>query len=105
MPGALTPTEVINAWDAGADVVKIFPGSAVGPDYLKALQGPFPGIRLMPTGGVDIGNVKEWLDNGAFALGVGSNLFDKKLLNAGDWKGLEARARAFTDAVAAAREK
>ena len=105
MPGAFTPTEVIKAWNAGADVVKIFPANTVGPSYLKALQGPFPNVRLMPTGGVELDNLKDWFSNGAFAVGVGSNLFDKKMLAAGDWKGLGEKARAFVKGVKAARGK
>src|SRR5262249_174497 len=76
-PGAFKPTEVLAAWEAGADVVKIFPSDSVGPGYLKALHGPFPQIRLMPTGGVDLHNVGEFLKAGACALGVGGSLVKK----------------------------
>ncbi|MBN1809782.1 MAG: bifunctional 4-hydroxy-2-oxoglutarate aldolase/2-dehydro-3-deoxy-phosphogluconate aldolase [Planctomycetes bacterium] len=105
MPGALSPTEVITAWNAGADVVKIFPGSAVGPSYLKALHGPFPDVRLMPTGGVSLDNIPDWLGAGAFALGAGSNLFDKKMVAGGDWAGLESRARAYVEKVREFRDR
>jgi 2-dehydro-3-deoxyphosphogluconate aldolase/(4S)-4-hydroxy-2-oxoglutarate aldolase len=74
LPGALTPTEVVRAFRAGAACVKLFPGSAVGPGYLKALRGPLPHIPLMPTGGVDEKNLAEWLAAGAVAVGMGGNL-------------------------------
>jgi 2-dehydro-3-deoxyphosphogluconate aldolase/(4S)-4-hydroxy-2-oxoglutarate aldolase len=74
LPGALTPTEVVRAFRAGATCVKLFPGSAVGPGYLKALRGPLPHIPLMPTGGVDEKNLGEWLAAGAVAVGMGGNL-------------------------------
>ena len=79
MPGALTPTEIVTAWQAGADVVKIFPASAVGgAKYLKALQGPLPQIQMIPTGGVSLSTAEEFLEAGAFALGVGGDLVDAK---------------------------
>ena len=74
LAGALTPTEVVRAYQAGATCVKLFPGSAVGPGYLKALRGPLPHIPLMPTGGVDEKNLGEWLSAGAVAVGMGGNL-------------------------------
>lgn len=74
MPGCMTPTEITNALKFGVDVIKIFPGSAFGPDYFKAIHGPLPHVNLMPTGGVDAGNVGEWIKNGAFAVGAGSSL-------------------------------
>lgn len=75
--GALSPSEVMRANDLGADVIKIFPGSLVGPSYIKALRGPFPGLNLMPTGGVSKDNIKTWFDAGAFAVGAGSSLCPK----------------------------
>ena len=79
MPGALTPTEIVTAWQAGADVVKVFPCSALGgAKYLKALQGPLPQIQLIPTGGVSLATAEEFLAAGAFALGVGGDLVDAK---------------------------
>ena len=79
MPGALTPTEIVTAWQAGADVVKVFPCSALGgAKYLKALQGPLPQIQVIPTGGVSLSTAEEFLSAGAFALGVGSDLVDAK---------------------------
>jgi 2-dehydro-3-deoxyphosphogluconate aldolase/(4S)-4-hydroxy-2-oxoglutarate aldolase len=84
MPGALTPTEIVTAWQAGADVVKVFPCSALGgAKYLKALQGPLPQIQLIPTGGVSLSTAEEFLAAGAFALGVGGELVDAKAAREG----------------------
>jgi 2-dehydro-3-deoxyphosphogluconate aldolase/(4S)-4-hydroxy-2-oxoglutarate aldolase len=84
MPGALTPTEIVSAWQAGADVVKVFPCSALGgAKYLKALQGPLPQIQLIPTGGVSLATAEEFLAAGAFALGVGGDLVDAKAAREG----------------------
>jgi 2-dehydro-3-deoxyphosphogluconate aldolase/(4S)-4-hydroxy-2-oxoglutarate aldolase len=84
LPGALTPTEVVTAWEAGADVVKVFPAFSLGgARYLTALKGPLPQIELIPTGGVSLANAHEFLAAGAFALGVGSDLVDAKALAAG----------------------
>jgi 2-dehydro-3-deoxyphosphogluconate aldolase/(4S)-4-hydroxy-2-oxoglutarate aldolase len=74
LPGGLTPTEIVRAFNAGAACVKVFPGSAVGPSYLKAIKGPLPHIPLMPTGGVDEKNIGDWLAAGAIAVGMGGNL-------------------------------
>jgi 2-dehydro-3-deoxyphosphogluconate aldolase/(4S)-4-hydroxy-2-oxoglutarate aldolase len=106
MPGALTPTEVIAAWKAGADVVKIFPASALGgASYLKALKGPLPQIKLMPTGGVNLSTAKDFLAAGAVALGVGSELVDINAVKDGRADVLTERAKEFVAAVAAARKK
>jgi len=106
MPGALTPTEVITAWKAGADMVKIFPASAVGgPKYLKALRGPLPDVKLLPTGGVNAQTAGEYIAAGAAALGVGSELVDTAALARGDDAVVTARARELVNAVAAARAK
>jgi 2-dehydro-3-deoxyphosphogluconate aldolase/(4S)-4-hydroxy-2-oxoglutarate aldolase len=106
MPGALTPTEVITAWKAGADIVKIFPASAAGgPPYLRALRGPLPQVKLMPTGGVNIDTAAAYIDAGAVALGVGSELVDPAALARGEDALLTERARALVDAVKAARAK
>ena len=84
LPGALTPTEVVTAWQAGADVVKVFPASAMGgAKYLTALKGPLPQVELIPTGGVSLATAAEFLSAGAFALGVGSDLVDAKAMAAG----------------------
>jgi len=106
MPGALTPTEVIAAWKAGADVVKIFPASAVGgASYLKALRGPLPQVKLMPTGGVNLSTARDFIAAGAIALGVGSELVDMGALTQGRADVLTERARQFVAAVTAARQK
>lgn len=84
IPGALTPTEVLTAWEAGADIVKVFPCSAVGgAKYLKALHGPMPQLKLIPTGGVSLATAEEFLRSGALALGVGSDLVDTKAVAQG----------------------
>lgn len=98
-PGAFTPTEVITAWQAGGDIIKIFPANVVGPTYFKDLHGPFPGIPLMPTGGVDLSTARTWLEHGAVALGVGSALIDKKLMNEGNFAEITERARKFREIV------
>ncbi len=98
-----TPTESHRAVQLGADVVKIFPGSCFGPKYFKALRGPMPELKLMPTGGVDLDNVHEWMAAGAVALGVGSNLVMKDAVKQGNFKAIEDKAREFIDAVKAAR--
>ncbi|HZW29238.1 MAG TPA: bifunctional 4-hydroxy-2-oxoglutarate aldolase/2-dehydro-3-deoxy-phosphogluconate aldolase [Isosphaeraceae bacterium] len=85
MPGAFTPTEVLTAWEAGADIVKVFPADVGGPGYLKALRGPLPQVRLMPTGGVDLTTAESFLKAGACCLGVGGALVDPKAIAAGDF--------------------
>ncbi len=85
MPGAFTPTEVLAAWETGADVVKVFPADAVGPAYFKALRGPLPQIRLMPTGGVDLNTAEAFLKAGACCLGIGGSLVEPKAVAAGDF--------------------
>jgi 2-dehydro-3-deoxyphosphogluconate aldolase/(4S)-4-hydroxy-2-oxoglutarate aldolase len=103
MPGAFTPTEVLAAWEAGADVVKIFPSDVTGPAYLKALAGPLPQIRLMPTGGVNLETAASFLRAGAYALGVGSSLVDPKAVAAGDLANIEKLAKQFCEIVRQAR--
>jgi 2-dehydro-3-deoxyphosphogluconate aldolase/(4S)-4-hydroxy-2-oxoglutarate aldolase len=85
MPGAFTPTEVLTAWETGADVVKVFPADVGGPGYLKALRAPLPQVRLMPTGGVDLTTAEGFLNAGACCLGVGSALVDPKAIAVGDF--------------------
>jgi 2-dehydro-3-deoxyphosphogluconate aldolase / (4S)-4-hydroxy-2-oxoglutarate aldolase len=99
MPGAFTPTEVLTAWQAGADIVKIFPSEITGPKYLKALHGPLPHIRLMPTGGVNLETATDFLKAGACALGVGSSLVDPKVVASGDLKKIENLARQYQQLV------
>jgi 2-dehydro-3-deoxyphosphogluconate aldolase/(4S)-4-hydroxy-2-oxoglutarate aldolase len=103
MIGALTPTEVLQAHRLGADVVKLFPGSLGGPSYMQSLRGPFPQIRMMPTGGVNLSNVAEWFKAGAVAIGVGSELCPAAWAKEGRFDEITARAREFVAAVAAAR--
>jgi 2-dehydro-3-deoxyphosphogluconate aldolase/(4S)-4-hydroxy-2-oxoglutarate aldolase len=105
MPGALTPTEVVTAWQAGADIVKIFPSDLTGPKYLKALHGPLPHIRLMPTGGVNLETAEEFLKAGACALGIGSSLVDPKLVAAGNLKKIEDLARQYVRIVSEFKNK
>jgi 2-dehydro-3-deoxyphosphogluconate aldolase/(4S)-4-hydroxy-2-oxoglutarate aldolase len=103
MAGALTPTEVFQAYSLGSDVVKIFPGSLGGPGYLKALRGPFPYIPMMPTGGVNTGNLVDWFRAGVVAVGAGSELCPKDLAQAGKFEEISERARNFAQAVEQAR--
>jgi 2-dehydro-3-deoxyphosphogluconate aldolase/(4S)-4-hydroxy-2-oxoglutarate aldolase len=98
-PGALTPTEVITAWQAGGDIIKIFPANVMGPSYLKDLHGPFPDIPFMPTGGVDLSTARTWLEAGAVCLGVGGALIDKRLMASGDFGEITNRARKFGEIV------
>lgn len=91
-PGALTPTEVVLALDAGADAVKLFPAAAFGPSYVRALRGPFPSLRLIPTGGVHTGNLREYLQNGAWAVAVGSELVRGDESSSNAWRELRSRA-------------
>ncbi|HEY5157013.1 MAG TPA: bifunctional 4-hydroxy-2-oxoglutarate aldolase/2-dehydro-3-deoxy-phosphogluconate aldolase [Anaerolineales bacterium] len=103
MAGALTPTEVIQAYNLGADVIKIFPGSLGGPAYIKALKGPFPYIPMMPTGGVSAGNVKEWFATGVVAVGAGSELCPPQLAKEGKFDEITKRAAEFVQIVKSAR--
>ena len=102
-PGAFTPTEILAAWEAGADVVKVFPAEVLGPAYFKAVRGPLPQIRLMPTGGVDLNTAGEFLRAGACCLGVGSQLVDPKAVARQDFEYLRGLAWQYTQAVRLAR--
>ena len=105
-PGALTPTEVLTAWEAGADVVKIFPcGNVGGPKYIKALKGPFPQIEMIPTGGVNLETAGEFLKAGACAVAVGGELVDAKSIKEGRFDIIEDRARQYLAAIAKARSE
>jgi len=101
--GALTPTEAVNAWETGADAVKIFPAEFFGPGYIKSLKGPLPQIDLVPTGGVTPENVGEFLRAGAAATAAGSSLVEAKALKEKNWAAVTARAKAFAAAVAAVK--
>jgi len=92
-PGAFTPTEIVAAWRAGADIVKVFPATSLGPQFFRDMRGPLPQIRLMPTGGVTIENARDFLAAGACCVGLGAALVDARAVEAGDWAGIEARAR------------
>jgi 2-dehydro-3-deoxyphosphogluconate aldolase/(4S)-4-hydroxy-2-oxoglutarate aldolase len=99
LPGALTPTEVLTAWQAGADIVKIFPSELTGPGYLKALRGPLPQVRMMPTGGVNLQTAADFLRAGACALGIGGSLVEPKAVAAGDMARIETLARQYLEIV------
>lgn len=103
MLGAFTPTEAQTAYEAGADFVKIFPADSLGPTFVKALRAPLPHLRLVPTGGVDLGNVSDFLRAGCAALGVGSSLVSAELLKNQDWPELTRLASAFMAAVRTVR--
>jgi 2-dehydro-3-deoxyphosphogluconate aldolase/(4S)-4-hydroxy-2-oxoglutarate aldolase len=106
MPGALTPTEVLAAWEAGADIVKIFPcGNVGGPKYIRALKAPFPQIEMIPTGGVNLETAGEFLKAGACAVAVGAELVDAKTIKEGRYEIFTERARKFLEVIAAAREE
>jgi 2-dehydro-3-deoxyphosphogluconate aldolase / (4S)-4-hydroxy-2-oxoglutarate aldolase len=102
--GALTPTEILTAWQAGATFVKVFPASLGGPRYLRDVLGPLPQLKLIPTGGVDVDNAGEFIRAGAAAVALGSNLVDGRSVATEDWVTITARAQAIVDAVARARQ-
>ena len=99
MPGAFTPTEILTAWEAGADIVKVFPADVVGPAFFKALRGPLPQVKLMPTGGVDLTTAAEFLKAGAVCLGVGGQLVDPKAVAARDFAKITALAKQYIEIV------
>jgi 2-dehydro-3-deoxyphosphogluconate aldolase/(4S)-4-hydroxy-2-oxoglutarate aldolase len=101
MPGAATPREVIEAMECGADIVKVFPGDTLGPSFVKAIRGPLPQASLMPTGGVDIGNVADWIKAGCVAVGVGGNLTASA--KNGDFKTITTVAKQFIEKIRSAR--
>jgi 2-dehydro-3-deoxyphosphogluconate aldolase/(4S)-4-hydroxy-2-oxoglutarate aldolase len=104
LPGTLTPTEVVAAWQAGADAVKVFPCSAVGgPKYLRALKAPLPQIRLVPTGGVSLTTARDFIAAGAWALGVGADLVNTEAIRSGDRESVITAARAYVAAISEAR--
>lgn len=103
MPGAFTPTEIARAHELGADIVKVFPASIVGPAFFKAVSGPMPHVKLMPTGGVTLANAGTWIEAGACAVGVGSALLDTDAIADEQYDVLTDNARALQEAIAAAR--
>lgn len=105
IPGAFTPTEIHAADQAGADVVKVFPSTSLGPAYFRDLRAPLPQLKLMPTGGVELKNAAEWIKAGAVCIGVGSALVSKQAIEKADWASITATAHAFVDAVRMARKE
>jgi 2-dehydro-3-deoxyphosphogluconate aldolase/(4S)-4-hydroxy-2-oxoglutarate aldolase len=105
IPGAFTPTEIYAAHTGGADVVKVFPSTSLGPTYFKDILAPLPQLKLTPTGGVDLGNAGAWIKAGAVCIGVGSALVSKDALARSDWPAVTANAWAFIDAVRQARQE
>src|SRR4051812_34881219 len=105
IPGAFTPTEILRAWTAGADVVKVFPSTVLGPGYFRDVLAPLPQVKLTPTGGIDLKNVGEWIKAGAVFVEAASAMVNKEALPTGDWNWIEGSARALVDAIRAAPGK
>jgi len=105
IPGAFTATEILTAWSAGADVVKVFPATALGPTFFKDILAPMPFLKLTPTGGVDLTTAADWIKAGAVCVGAGSALVSKAALAKNDWAGIAATAKQFVEVVKAARKK
>ncbi|WP_212508837.1 bifunctional 4-hydroxy-2-oxoglutarate aldolase/2-dehydro-3-deoxy-phosphogluconate aldolase [Litoribacterium kuwaitense] len=103
IPGVMTPTEVVQAYQAGADIVKVFPASVVGPTFFKDVRGPLPFVDMMPTGGVTLDNVQDFIRAGACAVGLGGALVDIKLAQAGRYDEITERAKAFKQKITEAR--
>ena len=103
MPGCFTPTEILDAWDAGADIVKVFPATSLGPGFFKDMRGPLPQVRLVPTGGVTRENAGDWIRAGAVAIGVGTALVDRAAVDARRFDAITAARAHFVGAVHAAR--
>jgi 2-dehydro-3-deoxyphosphogluconate aldolase/(4S)-4-hydroxy-2-oxoglutarate aldolase len=103
MPGAFTPTEILTAWEAGADIVKVFPADVVGPAYFKALRGPLPQVRLMPTGGVDLKTAADFLKAGACCLGIGGQLVEPQAVAQRNFERIRDLARQYVAIVKQAR--
>jgi 2-dehydro-3-deoxyphosphogluconate aldolase/(4S)-4-hydroxy-2-oxoglutarate aldolase len=99
MPGAFTPTEILSAWEAGADIVKVFPADVVGPAFFRAMRGPLPQVRLMPTGGVDLNTAASFLQAGACCLGIGSQLVEPQAVATRDFTRIRELARQYRDLV------
>ncbi len=101
-PGAFTPTEIVHALDAGANAVKLFPASSLGPGFIRAIRAALPDIKLIPTGGVGLINIESWLDAGAWAVAIGSELVDAGTVRSANWRLLAERTRAFANAASGA---
>lgn len=97
IPGVMTVTEIVNAMDIGVEIFKIFPGKVLGPDFIKAVRGPLPNVKLMPSGGVALDNVEKWFDSGAFAVSVGGKITSGGEI--GDYKLVEEKAKQFVDKI------
>jgi 2-dehydro-3-deoxyphosphogluconate aldolase / (4S)-4-hydroxy-2-oxoglutarate aldolase len=102
--GAFSPSEIRQAWKAGADYVKIFPLETLGPRYVKHVKGPLPEVKIIPTGGVTLENLALLMKFGVSAVGVGGEIVDGKAIKSGDWGGISAKARSFVDEIAKARK-
>jgi len=103
MPGGFTPTEILTAWEAGADIVKVFPADTGGPGFLKAVHGPLPQIRLLPTGGVDLDTLPDFVKAGACAVGLGSALVEKEAVAAGNLERIRTLAARYVSSMKEAR--
>ena len=103
MPGCFSPTEIQQAWEAGADIVKVFPATSLGPAFFRDVRGPLPHLKLMPTGGVSIENADEWIRAGAVAVGVGSALLDPRAIAAGEYASITEKAKRILANVQDAR--
>jgi 2-dehydro-3-deoxyphosphogluconate aldolase / (4S)-4-hydroxy-2-oxoglutarate aldolase len=103
MPGCFSPTEILAAHECGADIVKVFPATALGPQFIKDVRAPLPQVKLMPTGGVSLDNAGEWIRAGAVAVGIGSALLDATAIDSGRFEVIAANARRVVENVAAAR--
>jgi 2-dehydro-3-deoxyphosphogluconate aldolase / (4S)-4-hydroxy-2-oxoglutarate aldolase len=103
MPGCFSPTEILAAWDAGADVIKVFPATALGPTFFKDVRGPLPHVKLMPTGGVTLANAGEWIRAGAVAIGAGTSLVDRRAVAERRFDSIRATAIQFVSTVREAR--
>jgi 2-dehydro-3-deoxyphosphogluconate aldolase / (4S)-4-hydroxy-2-oxoglutarate aldolase len=104
MPGCFSPTEILTAWDAGADIIKLFPATALGPGYIKDVHGPLPQVKLMPTGGVSVENAGDWIKGGAVGVGVGSALLDPAAMAARRYEVIRERAKRIVENVNSARQ-
>jgi 2-dehydro-3-deoxyphosphogluconate aldolase/(4S)-4-hydroxy-2-oxoglutarate aldolase len=105
IPGCFTPTEMLAAWEAGADIVKLFPATALGPGFIKDLRGPLPQLAVMPTGGVTLDNAGDWIAAGAVAVGVGAALLDANAIASGNMGVITANARRILESVRAGRDR
>ena len=103
VPAGLTPTEILTAWKAGGDLVKVFPSTQLGPGYFREVLAPLPQLRLVPTGGVDLKSVPEWIKAGAACLGIGTAIVNKDAMAKGDWGTITTNAKAFVEAIRSAR--